>query len=82
MEELRSFPLLTYANQVLRFALGQTGDETRRLTSALRDILFAGNNEWRSMPNALRAHGRYHLPFEDGEERALFVDAPPEQAAE
>ena len=77
-----NFPLLTYANQVLRFALEQTGDETRRLTSALRDVLFAGNDEWRYTPHALRAHGRYHLPFEDEEKRAMLVDAPPAQAVE
>lgn len=62
-----SFPLLTYARQVLQFALHQTGNETRRLTSALRDVLFAGNSEWRSTPHALRAHGSTHLPFDEAE---------------
>jgi len=74
-----SFPLLTYANQVLHFVLEQTGNETRRLTSALRDVLFAGNGEWRYTPNALRAHGRHPLPY-DNEGQATQVDAPAVQA--
>ena len=35
------------------------------MTGALRDVFFANNDEWRYTPHALRAHGRYHLPYDD-----------------
>jgi FADH2 O2-dependent halogenase len=58
-----NFSLLTYARLVAGFAGRTISDETRRMTAALRDIFFAGNDEWRYNPHALRAHGRYQQPL-------------------
>ena len=67
-----NFSLLTYAGLVGAFAFRHVGDEMGRLSSALRDIFFAGNGEWRSTPHALRAHGRSYAPLP---EPLVAVDA-------
>lgn len=51
-----SFSLLTYASQVTRFLGRELVDTSRRFTTALRDVFFAGNDDWRTAPHALRAH--------------------------
>jgi len=60
-----SFSLMTYTGQVLRFLGRETRETSRRFFTALRDVFFAGNHDWRYTPNALRAHGRFHEPFPD-----------------
>ena len=60
-----TFSLLTYARQVAAFAWRSTADAMSRATRALRDVFFAGNDEWMRTPNALRAHGRSFLPLEE-----------------
>jgi len=59
-----SFSLLTYAGQVAGFVAREMGETRRRFSAALRDVFFANNDDWHYTPNALRAHGRYHEPFE------------------
>jgi FADH2 O2-dependent halogenase len=51
-----TFNLLTYAWQVAKFAWGQTRDNFSRIGRALRNVFWAGNDEWKHAPNALRAH--------------------------
>lgn len=57
------FSLLTYARLAAAFAGQQITAGLRRIGSAVRDVLFAGNGDWRYTPAALRAHGRRHLPL-------------------
>ena len=69
------FSLLTYARHVLRFTGSQTADAGRRFSAALRDILFANNDEWRFNPRALHAHGRYQLPLTEEPVRDDSIEA-------
>ena len=77
-----SFSLLTYARQVLGFVARETTESARRFRTAVRDVFFAGNDDWHYTPNALRAHGRYHLPFEaDNAAEDEAVETPAIQIA-
>lgn len=58
-----TFPLRTYARESLKFGLESIGDGWRRGTSGVRDIFFANNQEWRYMPQAMSAHGKYWPPI-------------------
>jgi FADH2 O2-dependent halogenase len=55
-----SFNLMTYAGQVFDFSWRHTADSIRRAYAALRDVAFAGNNEWKKTPHALRAHEHHY----------------------
>ncbi|HYR29272.1 MAG TPA: tryptophan 7-halogenase, partial [Thermoanaerobaculia bacterium] len=66
-----TFSLLTYARHAGAFTMRQAGDAARRFSEAVRDVWFAGNDEWKTMPHALSAHGRVH-------ELADYQFAPPE----
>jgi tetracycline 7-halogenase / FADH2 O2-dependent halogenase len=77
------FSLLTYAAHASRFAMGKMGDGLRRSGAALRDVFFAGNDEWRYTPSALRAHGPYHAPLhEPAPAAAMEIEGPAIQPAE
>lgn len=58
-----TFPLLTYVREALRFAGEETGAALRRATTALRDVFFAMNGDWRYTPSALSAHGKKWTPI-------------------
>jgi tetracycline 7-halogenase / FADH2 O2-dependent halogenase len=58
-----TFPLLTYVREALRFTTDATGSALRRAASALRDVLFAKNGDWRYTPSALSAHGKVWTPI-------------------
>lgn len=82
-QENSTFPLTTYARQVLGFALGDLAGGLRRAFSGTRDAFFASNGDWRHMPPALRAHGRLWTPipevapeFEDSSVDDVVVDLP------
>jgi len=76
-----SFSLMTYARNVLGFLARETAETSRRFTSALRDVFFAGNGDWHYTPNALRAHGRLHEPFADADELITGpAGSPPAEA--
>lgn len=51
-----TFPLLTYAQNGASFAASEAGDALRRSASAVRDIFFADNRDWRHTAPALDAH--------------------------
>jgi tetracycline 7-halogenase / FADH2 O2-dependent halogenase len=57
------FPLLTYVREALGFARETTGLAWRRGITALRDIFFARNSDWKYIPAALTAHGKVWTPI-------------------
>jgi len=61
-----TFSLLTYAWQVAKFAGRQVKENFSRIGRALRDVFWAGNDEWKHAPNALRAHSRSAVARADG----------------
>jgi FADH2 O2-dependent halogenase len=73
------FSLMTYAWEVAKFAGRQTKETFSRFARAIRDIWFAGNEEWKYTPNALRAH----RPWDStpSEEPAALEARPPVEAA-
>ncbi|MER0449910.1 tryptophan 7-halogenase [Streptomyces sp. Edi4] len=58
------FPLLTYARDGAAFVLDETRDAYRRGFSALRDVLFARNGDWRHIAPALAAHPELVTPVQ------------------
>lgn len=58
-----TFPLSTYARAALSFMFREGGAAWRRGTSAMRDVFFASNDDWRHMPPALSAHGKLWSPI-------------------
>lgn len=58
-----TFPLRTYAKEALKFGLESMGDGWRRGTSGVRDIFLADNKDWRYMPPAMEAHGKFWPPI-------------------
>jgi FADH2 O2-dependent halogenase len=58
-----TFPLTTYARETLRFMAGEARAAWRRGTSAMRDVFFASNDDWRRTPPALAAHGKLWSPI-------------------
>lgn len=60
-----TFSLLTYAGQVMRFAWRHTADSLGRAWRGLRDVFFAGNEEWTKPPHAMRAHAHTFPPLRD-----------------
>lgn len=58
-----TFPLLTYAQDGAAFALGEVRDAWRRSFSAIRDIFFADNSDWRHVAPALDAHRELVTPI-------------------
>lgn len=58
-----TFPLLTYAREASGFALDAAGSAWRRGNSALRDVFFARNSDWKYIPAALSAHGKVWPPI-------------------
>jgi FADH2 O2-dependent halogenase len=73
------FSLLTYAGQVARFAWRHTADSLSRAARGLRDVFWAGNDEWKRTPNALRAHGKWATlePDEDHGGASAPLAVPP-----
>ncbi|MEU3370546.1 NAD(P)/FAD-dependent oxidoreductase [Streptomyces sp. NPDC006711] len=59
-----TFPLLTYARDGAAFVLDETRDAYRRGFSALRDVLFARNGDWRHVAPALAAHPELVAPVQ------------------
>lgn len=57
-----TFPLLTYARDGAAFVLGETRQAWRRSFTALRDVLFASNGDWRHTAPALAAHSPLATP--------------------
>jgi FADH2 O2-dependent halogenase len=57
-----TFPLLTYALDGASFVTGEARDAGRRSVSALRDVFFANNREWRHTAMALAAHPELATP--------------------
>ena len=51
------FPLTTYAKETVSFLWETFGDSWRRAFSGVRDVVSAGNGDWRHLPPALSAHG-------------------------
>ncbi|MFI6684103.1 NAD(P)/FAD-dependent oxidoreductase [Streptomyces sp. NPDC050485] len=51
-----TFPLTTYARDGAAFVLDETREAWRHNFSALRDVLFARNSDWRHPAPALAAH--------------------------
>jgi FADH2 O2-dependent halogenase len=71
------FSLMTYARQVAGFAWRHTFDSLSRAARGLRDVLWAGNNEWKRTPHALRAHEKWAtLPDESDVGRGFSPPAP------
>jgi FADH2 O2-dependent halogenase len=62
-KENNTFPLITYAREVLSFALHSATSSARRAFSGVRDALVASNQDWRYIPPALSAHGRKWAPI-------------------
>jgi len=58
-----TFPLTTYAREALKWAMENRREGRRRGRAGVRDILFADNQEWRSLPPAMSAHGQYWPPI-------------------
>ncbi|MEU2249395.1 tryptophan 7-halogenase [Streptomyces sp. NPDC019224] len=58
-----TFPLVSYARHAIGFALDSARTASRRGTAATRDIVFAGNRDWRYQPAALSAHGKKWTPI-------------------
>jgi FADH2 O2-dependent halogenase len=81
-KDYASFSLLTYTNHVMQFAGRELRDTTRRFSTALRDVFFAGNDDWHYTPHALRAHGRYHEPFPADDEHVATAALSGRGAAE
>ncbi|GAA0458574.1 halogenase [Actinoplanes capillaceus] len=57
------FPLLTYARDGAGFVLGEARQAARRSWSALRDVFFADNDDWRHTAPALNAHQDLTAPI-------------------
>lgn len=57
-----TFPLLTYARDGAAFVLGETRQAWRRSFSAMRDVFFANNGDWRHTAPALAAHSQLVTP--------------------
>jgi tetracycline 7-halogenase / FADH2 O2-dependent halogenase len=76
-----TFPLLTYSREALGFALEATGNAWRRGTSAIRDIFFARNSDWKYTPPALSAHGKTWAPIPPALLAAPSEDDEPVMAA-
>ncbi|MGI8665210.1 MAG: NAD(P)/FAD-dependent oxidoreductase [Jatrophihabitans sp.] len=51
-----TFPLTTYARDGAAFVLDEARDAGRRSLSALRDVFYANNDDWRHTAPALDAH--------------------------
>jgi FADH2 O2-dependent halogenase len=66
-KENSTFPLTTYAREVLGFVLNSAAASSRRAFSGIRDVFFASNQDWRYMPPALSAHGRKWTPIPEAE---------------
>ena len=58
-----TFPLRTYARDGAAFVLGEARQAWRRSSSALRDVFFARNNDWRHTAPALAAHSELATPI-------------------
>lgn len=58
-----TFPLSTYVRETAAFTAHSLGDAWRRGSSALRDVMFASNSDWRYTPPALSAHGKKWSPI-------------------
>lgn len=58
-----TFPLTTYARDGAGFVLSETREAWRRSFSALRDVLFAHNSDWRHTASALDAHSELVKPI-------------------
>ncbi|MEV6741337.1 tryptophan 7-halogenase [Streptomyces sp. NPDC051104] len=58
-----TFPLMTYARDGAAFVLDETRDAWRRSFSALRDVFFAHNSDWRHIAPALAAHRELVTPI-------------------
>lgn len=52
-----TFPLTTYARETVSFLFESFGTAFRRAFSGARDVVSAGNSDWRYLPPALSAHG-------------------------
>lgn len=52
-----TFPLTTYAREVFGFLGENTSESFRRAFAGVRDVVSAGNSEWKHMPPAMAAHG-------------------------
>jgi FADH2 O2-dependent halogenase len=77
-----TFPLLTYVRETAAFGLHEVGSAWRRGSSALRDIMFASNSDWRYAPNALGAHGKKWAAIPAAAQLELAAIEAPAEAAE
>ncbi len=70
-----TFPLITYVREVVKFAFGEFAANWRRTRHALRDIMFAKNNDWQYTPKALGAHGKKWTPIPQADQLELEMAA-------
>jgi FADH2 O2-dependent halogenase len=58
-----TFPMLTYSRDAAAFVLEEAREAWRRSFSALRDVFFANNNDWRHTAPALGAQQQLVTPI-------------------
>jgi FADH2 O2-dependent halogenase len=74
-KERNTFPLTVYAWEVVKFAFEEASSNWRRFITAMRDVVFAGNSDWRYSPRALGAHGKKWTAIPAAAQLALELDA-------
>jgi FADH2 O2-dependent halogenase len=71
-----TFPLTTYARETAAFLFESFGTAFRRAFSGARDVVSAGNGDWRHLPPALSAHGSKWPAIPAAAQLAALAPAP------
>jgi FADH2 O2-dependent halogenase len=74
-KERNTFPLTVYAWECVKFAFEEASSNWRRFITAMRDVVFARNSDWRYSPRALGAHGKKWTPIPAAAQLNLELDA-------